>query len=95
MTHFIDIVLTLLALTVPAYLAVRFNLIGVLAGGLLCWLTLLIAGEALSALDPGRSRLLDLFWLRVGWLAGLTYCASIYGVKRIYCYRRVRRRTAG
>ena len=94
MTHLTDTVLTLVAFVVPAYLVVRLNLIGVVIGATFFWLTLVIAGEVLSALDPGRPRLLDAFWLRAGWLAGLSYCGLIYGAQRLYSSWRARRRPA-
>jgi hypothetical protein len=94
MAHIIDIVLLLIAFAVPAYLVVRFNLIGVLVGALIFWLTLIIAGEVLSALDSERGRLLDAVWLRAGWLASLIYCALIYGVKQLYSFWRAKSRRA-
>ncbi|MFL6230191.1 MAG: hypothetical protein ACJ741_15575 [Pyrinomonadaceae bacterium] len=94
MAHFIDIILTLIAFVVPAYLVVRFNLIGVLVGALIFWLTLIIAGEVLSALDPERGRLLDAVWLRAGYLASLIYCALIYGAKQLYSFWRAKSRRA-
>jgi len=94
MAHFLDTVLTLIALVVPVYLVVRLNLIGVVVGALWFWLTLVMAGELLSALDPERSRLLDAFWLQAGWLAGLFYGALIYGAKKLSSFWRAKRRPA-
>ena len=94
MACFLDTVLTLIALVVPVYLIIRLNLIGVVVGALCFWLTLVMAGEMLSALDPERSRLLDAFWLQAGWLAGLFYCALIYGAKKLCSFWRAKRRPA-
>ena len=94
MAHFVDIAFTLIAFGVPAYLVIRFGLIGAVVGALIFWLTLAFAGEVLPALDPGRSRLLDGFWLRVGWAAGLTYGALIYGARQLYSFWRSGRRPA-
>lgn len=94
MTRLADTALTLFAFVIPAYLVIRFKLVGVLTGALIFWLTLMIAGEVLSALDPERPRLLDALWLRLGWLAGLIYCASIYGARQLYSYWRSKRRRA-
>ena len=94
MAHFIDTVLTLIASVVPVYLVIRLNLLGVVVGAIFFWLALVAAGEMLSALDPGRPPLLDAFWLRAGWLAGLLYCALIYGAKKLYSFWRAKRRPA-
>ena len=94
MAHLIDNFLMLFALAAPACLVLRFNLAGAVVGALTLWLTLVFAGEVLSALDPGRSRLTDAVWVQAGWLASLIYCLLIYGAKQLYSFLRGRRRRA-
>ena len=94
MAHFVDTIFVLIACALPVYSVVRLNAVGIIFGALAFWIALIVSGLVLSALDPSRSRLLDSLWLWTGWLAGLIYCALIYGLKKLYCFRRAKRSRA-
>ena len=91
MAHFVDTIFVLIAFALPVYLVVRLNAAGVIFGALAFWLVLIVSGLVLAALDPSRSDFLDSLWVWTGWLAGLIYCALIYGLKKSYHFWRERR----
>jgi membrane-bound ClpP family serine protease len=72
------------AIVGPVLLVLRWKRSGVLLGAAFAWLTLIVAGEALSALDPSREGALgDSFWVLFGWVATLAYSSLIYAALRI------------
>ena len=81
---FVDQLCEAIALIVPIWFVLRYELIGILIGALIVWVVGVIAGEALSSLDPERDAgILDAIWLMFGWFGGLIYCGLIWAAKRI------------
>jgi len=75
------------AIVGPVITVLLWNVRGVIAGMLIVWGSLWIAGRLLSQLDPERdAALLDHVWLFFGWVAGLIYSGTIYAIKRLTLY---------
>lgn len=78
-----DSIISVISLIVPACLIFKYNLRGVVWGGLFLWVILLISGFILR-FDPNRhAAILDALWLFVGWLPSLMYCMIIYMLRTI------------
>jgi hypothetical protein len=88
----VDVIFLLVALVVPVWLIIRFNIVGLILGALFFWVVLILCYELLNQLDPKRDRAIhDALWLGVGWFGGLMYCLPIYGIKCLALWLRRRR----
>ena len=92
----VDNVLLWVAYLSPIVAVCALNKRPILVGTVLAWGALVLAGIALSVLDPrsrdGFTSFFDQLWLAVGWIPALAYCWVIYGAKvaivRIWSGRR-------
>lgn len=70
------------AILAPIVLIVCFRWLGLALGILVTWISLIIAGLWLSALDPKREVLfLDTLWMLLGWLPAAIYGCLIFGIR--------------
>src|ERR1051325_7593438 len=77
MAHYSNVLLTLVALGVPAYLALRSKRFGVPLGAAALWLLVFLCGAASETWSPSFLQEEHLFavrrWFMGGWVFGLAY----------------------
>ena len=79
LAELVDIGFLVVAVVGPVLLVVRWERWGVLLGTAFAWLTLIVAGAVLSALDPSReAAMLDSIWVLFGWVGTLAYSSLVY-----------------
>lgn len=70
LAHIVDYVCLTVAYILPVITVLRWNLVGVVIGTLVVWVSLAVAGPLISELDPSRlqggTAMLDTIWLLGG-----------------------------
>jgi hypothetical protein len=90
---FVDIGFLVVAIVSPVLFVLRWERWGVLLGAAFAWLILIVAGDALSALDPSRdAALTDSIWVLFGWVATLAYSSLVDMAVRVIRALRLRRK---
>lgn len=80
----IDVFILLLAHILPIYFVVKRRSWCIVKGTLTAWVLLIGQGYFLGAMDPYRDvHVLDSFWLLFGWLWGLMFSLSVFGIASI------------
>ncbi len=95
LAQFVDVGSLVVAAVTPVGFVLRWQRWGVVLGAAFAWLLLLVAGNALSALDPTRdAALTDSIWFLFGCPAMLIYCSILdlaIGISRALWSRRRRK----
>jgi hypothetical protein len=83
----VDLLCMVTAFLAPIILIIYLRWIGLALGALVSWVSLVIAGYWLSALDPKREVLfLDTLWLFIGWIPSAIYATIIFGLRELIAW---------
>jgi hypothetical protein len=92
MAHLRDILLTGIALGIPAYCVFRSKRFGVPLGAVALWLLIFLCGEvacAWAGSPPEERRLAEVQeWLMGGWVYGLVYSMLLWLLKEAFLMAR-------